>query len=266
VSWSAERAVARRAALAGASVVAAAMRDGPRSVRHKGAVDLVTEVDLAAERAVRAVLEAETPYPVMGEEGGGAAGAAARWVVDPLDGTTNFVHGFPVFAVSVGLEVDDVSVAGAIADPIRGRVYEAARGEGAWVGDARLAVSQTASLAQALVATGFPYDRRENAALYLEQLRRVLVRAQCVRRAGAATMDLVWTASGQLDAFFENHLHRWDVCAGVLLVEEAGGRVTGIYGGALDRDDVCFVVSNGRIHDALVRAIQEDRDGPSTEP
>ncbi len=247
--------VAVQAALAAGQLL---QRPGrPTDVRHKGAVDLVTEVDLACERAIRAVLAQHTPdIPVLGEEGGGAAEATTRWVVDPIDGTTNFVHGFPYFAVSIALEVDGRSMVGVVHDPTRHCTYRATRGGGAWVDDTRLRVSETDRLDEALVATGFGYDRRERAEFYLSRVRRVLQRSQGIRRAGAASLDLAHVAAGGLDAYWEFGLARWDVAAGALLVHEAGGRYTAIPGFELgDRPNP--LATNARLHEALAEVLAD---------
>jgi myo-inositol-1(or 4)-monophosphatase len=215
-----EEAVALEAARAAAVLQA----QRPTRVQHKGAVDLVTEIDLASERAIRDVLARHTPdIPVLGEEGGGAEGLTTRWVVDPLDGTTNFVHGLPHFGPSVALEVDGEVVAGVIIDVSRREVFRASRGHGAFLGDVPMQVSDVDDLRQALVATGFGYDRGERPGFYLERVERVFRACQGLRRAGAAALDLAWVAAGRLDAYWEFDLGAWDVAAGRLLVEEAGG-------------------------------------------
>ena len=229
---------------------------GPRQVVRKGrsTLDLVTEVDQACEADIRAVLARHTPdVPVLGEEEGGAWEASTRWIVDPIDGTTNFVHGFPWFAVSIGLEIDGERAVGVIYEPVRDRLYTAARGQGAFVNGARLQVSETAELGQALLATGFPYDRRERVDELLALVREALLAGQGLRRAGAACLDLAMVAEGRLDAYFELNLRPWDLAAGALLVEEAGGRVTA-HDGQSPMDAVwpAPLASNGRIHDAVV--------------
>ena len=215
-------------AVEAALAAAALLRDArPERVDHKGRIDLVTELDVACERVIREVLARHTPdIPVLGEEGGGATSARTRWVVDPLDGTTNFVHGFPVYAVSIGLEVDGEPVVGVVADPVSGRVYRAARGQGAFVDDVRLRVSDAATVSTALLGTGFAYDRRERADFYLARFRVMLERSRGLRRAGSAATDLTFVARGALDGFWEFGLKRWDVTAGIVLVQEAGGVVT----------------------------------------
>jgi len=245
-------------AVEAALAAAALQRQGPKEVRHKGAIDLVTEVDLASEAAIREVLQRHHPgVPILGEEGGGAEQAVTRWVVDPLDGTTNFVHGLPHYGPSVALEVDGVPSVGVVIDVSRGEVFRAARGGGAWCNERRLRVSEVRELDQALVATGFAYDRREQerAAFYLERVQRVLEACQGVRRAGAAALDMAWVAAGRLDAYWEYQLGRWDVAAGVVLIEEAGGTVAWLDGPQMSQRP-CPLVSNGHLHaafDALIR-------------
>ena len=242
------RLVAARAALVGGEVVrAAGLRGfGSRDADEKGAGDYVTEVDRESERAISAFLGSSTGVPVVGEEGGGwdPAGDPAwperYWLVDPLDGTTNFVHGFPAVGVSVALIEGGRPVAGAVHAPFLGETWSAARGEGAWVaregGDGggrgmRLAVSER-SVERAVVGTGFPFRRKEELlGRYLEAFRAGLERFEDLRRPGAAALDLAWVASGVFDGFFELGLAAWDVAAGGLLIEEAGGVVTDWAGG-----------------------------------
>ena len=240
------------AAGAGATVVRDSL-GGPQRVDRKAAVDLVTEVDLASEEAIRTVLGQRTPgSPILAEEQGGPVDAATRWIVDPLDGTTNFVHGFPAFAVSVGLQVDGRLEAGCIVDPLRGEVYDAVRGGGARLDGRPLRVSGVGKLSEALLLTGFPYDRRERAGTYLAFVQAFLERAQGVRRAGAAALDLCHIAAGRADGFWEFGLSAWDVAAGVLLVEEAGGRVSDMTGAPLDVQHPRLLATNGLVHDAMI--------------
>ncbi len=227
------RAVAEHAALVGGEVITAAGLRG-RGADLKGAGDYVTEVDRESERAIAAFLDASTGVPVVGEEQGGAP-AERYWVVDPLDGTTNFVHGFPAVGVSVALIEGGRPVAGAVHAPFLGETWSAARGEGAWVsrdgGVERMAVSERA-VDRAIVGTGFPFRRKE-ALLerYLGAFRAGLERFEDLRRPGAAALDLAWVAAGVFDGFFELGLSAWDVAAGGLLIEEAGGVVTDWGGG-----------------------------------
>lgn len=243
------------AARAGALVV---RRHPGRAVGFKGAVDLVTEVDVACEEAIRGALERATPgVPVLAEEGGGAWFGQTRWIVDPLDGTTNFVHGFPFYCVSIGLEDAGRVVAGVVYDLVHDRLFRASRGGGAWLEERRLAVSTCTDLDRALMASGFAYDRRERAALYLRFVQRMLERSQGFRRTGSAAMDLTLVALGQLDGFWEFNLKPWDVAAGWLLVEEAGGKVTDVGGGPLDLARPHVVATNGRIHDQVISAFAD---------
>lgn len=224
-------------------------RQGALHVHHKGAIDLVTQVDLAAERAIRDILERCTPdIPVLAEEGGGASHDKTRWIVDPLDGTTNFVHGYPSYAVSIGLQVDGELEVGCVFDAVNGRAYTARRGAGAWLGDQRLQVSDTSHLEQALLVTGFPYDRRERIDWYLSFVREFLLKGRGLRRAGAAAMDFVALATGVIDGYWEFGLNPWDVAAGVLLVQEAGGTVTDMEGGPLALDRPRLLATNGKVH------------------
>jgi myo-inositol-1(or 4)-monophosphatase len=227
-------------------------RGGPRQISHKGAIDLVTEVDLAAERCIVELLERRCPgVPVLAEEGSGASVAATRWVIDPLDGTTNFVHGFPAYAVSIGFQAEGEVVAGCIYDPVRGETWTAAKGRGAARDGQPIRVSGAATLGDSLLITGFPYDRRERAAYYLRFVQVMLERAHGVLRNGAASLDFCHVASGRADGFWELGLAPWDMAAGSLLVREAGGRVTDLRGGPFRLEGRQLLATNGRIHDEL---------------
>ena len=241
------RLVAARAALVGGEVIrAAGLRGRGAEVKGAGAGagsgsgsgDYVTEVDRESERAIMAFLGSSTGVPVVGEETGGGSDRAAEryWLVDPLDGTTNFVHGFLAVGVSVALIEGGRPVAGAVHAPFLGETWSAARGEGTWVtreggGAERLAVSER-PLERAVVGTGFPFRRKEELlGRYMEAFRAGLERFEDLRRPGAAALDLAWVASGVFDGFFELGLAAWDVAAGGLLIEEAGGVVTDWAGG-----------------------------------
>ncbi|MGQ0826669.1 MAG: inositol monophosphatase family protein [Actinomycetota bacterium] len=214
---------ARAAAAAGAEIVRAqfgALRD----VREKAPGDWVSEADLASEAAVREVLTTMTGLPVHGEEEGGLR-ADTEWLVDPLDGTANFVHGFDAVAVSVGLVRDGVPVVGVVAAPLLGRTYWATAGGGAFRDGRPISVSGRPP-EQSIVATGFPFRRKHLLEQYLPAFERVLHAFEDVRRVGAAALDLCWTAEGVFDGYFELRLGPWDVAAGGLIVREAGGVVT----------------------------------------
>jgi myo-inositol-1(or 4)-monophosphatase len=221
------REIAARAALAGGNVIRQA---GPTEAEQKGRGDYVTEVDRAAERAIRSVLESETPeLPVVGEELGGTRGDR-YWLVDPLDGTVNFIHDFPVVGVSVALMRDEHPAAGAVHAPYLETTFTAARGQGAEQDGRPLRVSQV-SPEKAVVATGFPFRFKERLPEYLAMLLPALERFEDLRRPGAVALDLAWVAAGVFDGFFELALSPWDLAAGALLVEEAGGVVTDWDGG-----------------------------------
>jgi myo-inositol-1(or 4)-monophosphatase len=224
---------------------------------YKGDVDLVTEADRASESLIRERLTAAFPsHGIYGEEGTrDQMESEFRWYVDPLDGTTNFAHGFPVFCVVLGLErraeglgaaEDGEMTAGVIYDPLRDEMFAAERGRGAWLNGRQIHVSKTASLQEALTATGFPSHKRHvspNIHFYQE----LTLRSHGVRRAGSAALDLAYVACGRLDGFWEFHLNPWDTSAGYLLVEEAGGRVTHFDGGKFTLDSREVLATNGRI-------------------
>jgi myo-inositol-1(or 4)-monophosphatase len=220
------------------------------TVSYKGAIDLVTEADHAAEQAIVAVLRARYPdHDILAEEGDyGRRGSDQRWIVDPLDGTTNFAHGFPWFSVSIALEVGGELKLGAVFNPHNGELFVAERGEGATLNGRPLQVSSTAELDRALLATGFAYDHRtsqDNNYAHFERFQRA---AQAVRRAGVASLDLACVAAGRFDGFWELKLKPWDVAAGVLLVEEAGGRVSDYAGEPMPLERGEILASNGRLH------------------
>ncbi len=197
-----------------------------KQVTHKGAVDLVTQVDLEAERRIVSRIHATFPgHAIQAEEtrDGSTGDGTIRWIVDPLDGTTNFVHGVPHVAVSIALEVEGELVLGVIYDPHRDELFEATRGRGTRLNGRPVRVADPVPLSEAILATGFPYDRRTHAPTYLAYVEAFLVRAQGVRRMGAAALDLAWVACGRYNGFWEFKLKPWDIAAGIVLVEEAGG-------------------------------------------
>jgi myo-inositol-1(or 4)-monophosphatase len=250
-----------KAALEAARKAGDVLRDGfglrPR-IKYKGEVDLVTETDERAEEVIREVLLGAYPsYGVLGEEGGETAGDEdARWIVDPLDGTTNFAHGLPLFAVSIALEEAGEVVLGVVYDPMGEETFVAERGRGARLNDEGIAVSDTEELVRALVVTGFPYDREEVPAA-VDLFGRLSVRAQGMRRLGSAALDLCYVAAGRLDAYYERGIHAWDVAAAGLILEEAGGRITDYRGSPFDMKGGEMVASNGPLHSALVELTRE---------
>jgi myo-inositol-1(or 4)-monophosphatase len=256
------RGVARRAALIGGEVVGSGAR--PTGAGAKGLPgDWVTEIDVASERAISAFLQGETPgVPVQGEELGGAD-AGLRWVVDPLDGTTNYLHGFWAVGVAVALVDGDAVVAGAVHAPFLGETWHAARDRGGvWERDGRAAPCRVSDRPpeRAIVSTGFPFRHKERIPRYLGVLEGALRTFEDLRRPGAASLDLAWVAGGVFDGFFELGLAPWDVAAGALLVREAGGAVTDWAG---RRDDLSGNILAGtrEVHGELLR-LASARTGP----
>jgi myo-inositol-1(or 4)-monophosphatase len=223
------------------------------TVSYKGDIDLVTEADHAAERAVVALVRERHPdHDILAEEGDyPSRGADQRWIVDPLDGTTNFAHGFPWFAVSIALEVRGAVVLGAVYNPHNRELFVAEKGAGATLAGRPLRVSTTDTLERALLATGFAYDHKVNPANNYLHFERFQKAAQAVRRAGVASLDLACVAAGRFDGFWELKLKPWDVAAGVLLVAEAGGRVSDYAGAPMPLDRGEILASNGRLHAAM---------------
>ena len=231
-------------------------------VDKKGAIDLVTEVDVEVERAARALLASRFPeHDILAEElGGGRDGASHRWVFDPLDGTTNFAHGVPIFCASLALEIDGEAVVGAVFDPNRQELFTAERGVGAWLNGAPIRVSETSTLIDALLVTGFPYDVHDRLDEVIGLFKAYVGKARAIRRLGSAAIDLCWTAAGRMDGFWEENLQPWDTRAGALLVEEAGGRVTGLDGKRWDPYARHLLASNGALHAAMLEVSQAYRD------
>ena len=256
------------AALDAAEQAAALIRtyaqDDSRSVVLKGTHDLVTQADLAAQNLIAEVLaEAFPDAALLGEEGASDPATftdttdGARWIVDPIDGTTNFAHGVGAYAVSIGLQRGDEIVAGVIYDVARDEAFVAARGEGAYLDSERIRVSATPDLDQALVSHGMPYRCRAHEAAYYDVLRALLHRAQGQRRFGAAAIDLAYIACGRFDAGFLVGIRPWDVAAGWLLVEEAGGRVTDFTGAPYTLTGPLILASNGQpLHDTFAEVLQ----------
>jgi len=235
-------------------------------VDKKGAIDLVTEVDVAVERMVRALIAERFPgHRVLAEEFAGSDERTALsgpcWVFDPLDGTTNYAHGLPVFCASLALEMDGVATVGAVYDPTRRELFTAERGVGAWLNGAPLRVSRAETLIDSMLCTGFSYHVHEAVEEAVGLFGRFLGQARAVRRLGSAAIDLCYVAAGRLDGFWERSLHPWDTAAGALVVEEAGGRVTTFTGGTYQSREPSLVASNGLIHDAMLGTIAAFEEG-----
>ena len=221
--------------------------------------DLVTEVDHACEALIVDALTAERPDDsVLAEEGRGRddPDAAWRWIIDPIDGTTNYAHGYPRFCVSIGVEREGIRTVAVIHDPLLDEQFSAVRGEGATLNGRPLRVSEVDELEHALMATGFAYDVRRNPRDNVNHFIAFLKRSRALRRDGSAALDLAYVAAGRFDGFWELRLHAWDVAAGLLLVEEAGGRVSSLTGGPPPPSGAETLASNGRIHDAMLEILR----------
>ena len=257
----------RRVAVDAARAAGRLLRDelsGARRIAYKGTpTNLVTEMDQRAEALILERLRGAFPDDgILAEELGAAAGRSERrWLVDPLDGTTNYAHGLPIFGVSIALETARRLMLGVVYDPSRDEMFVGERGGGATLNDAPIKVSAAPSLGASLLVTGFPYNIRETRDTNLPEYAAFSLRARAVRRLGSAAIDLAYIACGRFDAYWELRLGAWDVAAGAVLVEEAGGRVTGIDGRALDVDAPTLLATNGLVHDEMLRALTEIRGG-----
>ncbi len=232
----------------------------PKQVHTKrSASDLVTEIDRAAEGRIRRILRRATPrFDVLGEEQGQQRHASAyRWIVDPLDGTNNFVHGLPLFGVSIGLEHQGRIVVGVIYDPMRRELFVAIKDRGALLNGRRLHVAPTRRLALSLLSTGFSSNFLRHREPYLSWFSAFQCRSHGVRRIGSTVISLAAVAAGRLEGFYEQDLWPWDMAAGLLLVQESGGRVSDMDGGPVDLDAGRLVASNGRIHREMLHVIQK---------
>ena len=226
-------------------------------VDKKGAIDLVTEVDVEVERMFRALVAERFPdHDVLAEEfNTPPTGARHRWVFDPLDGTTNFAHGVPIFCASLALEIDGEAVIGAVYDPNRKELFTAEVGEGSRLNGRPLRVSTNATVLDSMLVTGFPYHVQQNPDEFLKVFGQVLRHARAVRRLGSAAIDLCWVAAGRMEGFWEASLKPWDTRAAALILEEAGGKLTGMNGDAWDAYAGDIVATNGLIHDEVLRVI-----------
>jgi myo-inositol-1(or 4)-monophosphatase len=252
-----------------ATAIAAVVRAGDFQMEHfgrdlrvdkKGVIDLVTEIDIAIEREFRKTIAERFPdHVVLGEEfeerGQREQVPHYCWVFDPVDGTTNYAHGLPIFCSSLALEIDGRAVVGAIYDPNRRELFTAQRAAGAWLNGAPIRVSMSASLIDSLLVTGFPYSVQQEAEELVGLFGEFLGRARAVRRLGSAALDLAYVAAGRLDGFWEQKLNPWDTAAGALIVQEAGGTVTSSSGAPFTSRSRSVLATNGRIHQAMVETI-----------
>ena len=237
---------------------------GDFDIRKKGTIDLVTEVDLAVERMFRALVAQRFPdHQVLAEEMGGAVAAPAGpcWVFDPIDGTTNFAHGLPIFCSSLALEIDGVAEVAAIYDPTRKELFTAERRGGAYLNGQPLRVSSASSLVDAMLVTGFPYDVHARVEEIVGLFGAFVGQARAVRRLGSAAIDLCYVAAGRLDGFWESDLKPWDIAGGALIVTEAGGRITNMTGEPFRSRGGHVLATNGHLHAAMLDVIVRFREG-----
>jgi myo-inositol-1(or 4)-monophosphatase len=236
-------------------------RIGAARVSNKGDIDLVTEADIASEELIIERIRSYYPqHGILAEESGEAVSVGAtrsewKWIIDPLDGTTNYAHGYPCFCVSIGVARAGVLEIGVVYDPTRNEMFAAERGQGATLNDRKIHVSGVEELNSAMLCTGFPYNVRERPD-FARDFANFTMRAQAVRRDGSAAIDLAYVACGRFDGFWEDGLNPWDMAAGVLLIKEAGGRVTDFGNEPLDIYTKKVVASNGLVHDAMLGVLR----------
>ncbi len=255
--WESELELACQAAAKAADI----LRDlfgKTHQVVKKGKIDLVTEADLEAESVILQAIRGRFPDDdLLSEEAGESSrGKSRKWIIDPLDGTTNFAHGFPFFSVSIALEAEGEIVLGVTLDPIARETFRAVRGQGAFLNDRPIRVSQTRELEDALLGTGFPYDVREEPDSVLRHFRDMLLAAQAVRRPGSATLDLCCAACGRFDGYWEARLKPWDMAAGAILVREAGGLVTTYTGEPFTPYSASILAANPHLHRKMAEILK----------
>jgi myo-inositol-1(or 4)-monophosphatase len=228
-------------------------------VEFKGEINPVSEVDKLCEMAIsQIILDAFPDHDLLTEESAfRGKGSRFKWVIDPIDGTTNYIRGFPFFCVSIALEIEGEIRLGVVYDPLFDELFQAETGKGAFLNGNRISVSRMKNLDLSFLTTGFPYDVREHADFYLRFFRQFMVRSIAIRRPGSAALDLCYVAAGRFDGYWELKIHSWDVAAGCLMITEAGGKVTDFRGGNYSIYDGDIVASNGWIHEEMLRVIQE---------
>jgi myo-inositol-1(or 4)-monophosphatase len=235
-----------------------------RHVQQKGAIDLVTEFDKRSEELILSFIQKEFPdHAILAEESGhNEAVSEYQWVIDPLDGTTNFAHGIPIFSVSIGLLKNNAPILGVVYDPIRNETFSAEAGRGATLNNQPIHVSSRTDLGQAVISTGFPYDLRTNPQNNFTQFVQFQLRTQSVRHLASAAIDCSWTAMGRLDGYWEFGVKPWDIGAGALIVREAGGRVTSTGGDENFLSTDSILASNGLLHEQMLRVLIEGSQAP----
>ena len=253
---------AMEAARVGGEILLARRGVRPADVDEKGANDFVTDVDRASERAiVNCLLRRHPDHAILAEEGEARSGSTDyRWIIDPLDGTTNYIHNYPFYAVSIGLWRGDEGIAGVVLDPVRGEMFRAERGSGAFVGDQRIRISDAAGLKGSLLVTGFPFRMTERIGSYLESFGDLFGRSAGVRRDGSAALDLCYVASGRLDGFWEFGLSAWDLAAGTVILKEAGGTVTDYRGESGYMESGNIVAATPGVHREMLAVLRRHHD------
>jgi myo-inositol-1(or 4)-monophosphatase len=228
------------------------------TIDYKGEINLVTEVDKISEEMITSKINALFPeHDILAEEFTDIdRGSDFRWIIDPLDGTTNYAHGYPYFCVSIALERLNIMTVGIVYDPMLDEMFVAEKGKGAFLNDREIHVSNTRGIIKSLLATGFPYDIREDSHNNLNYFNEMILKAQAIRRAGSAALDLAYVAAGRFDGFWELKLNPWDIAAGWLLVEEAGGIVTDMGGNDYHLESSSILASNGRIHKEMMDVLK----------
>ncbi|MBW1681982.1 MAG: inositol monophosphatase [Deltaproteobacteria bacterium] len=260
--WEREKEIAHEAARAAGAFLADRF-GGRNTIMKKGLIDLVTDADLGSEEMILEIISSSFPADtILSEEAGARDQASGRtWIVDPLDGTTNFAHGFPFFAVSIALEEKGDLVLGLVFDPIGEECFEAVKGQGALLNGRPVRVSETDRMTDALLGTGFPYDVHEKPHRVMERFTRMITRAQGVRRPGSAALDLCYVASGRFDGFWEEKLKPWDTAGGALIVKEAGGVVTDFHGNPYSPFGRSILAANRPIHAEMLRILASRETG-----
>lgn len=251
-----ELAFAKKTALRAGEILLNGFRKQRRIV-FKGRVDLVTQYDLKSERFITGQIARTFPdHSILAEEGGETPNkSSCTWIIDPLDGTTNYAHGYPAFCVSIGLEIDGGPALGVVYDPVHDELFHAASGQGAYLNKKRIHVSDENRLSRALLATGFPYDIAESNVDNLDNFARMYKTAQGIRRGGSAALDLCYLACGRFDGFWELKLHPWDTAAAVVVVSEAGGKITEFCGKKYSIYGPEILASNGKIHRQMQKVL-----------
>ena len=230
----------------------------PITIQYKSPVSLVTEIDKKAERVIIDIIHRKFPHhSILAEESAPQGHSSSKWIIDPLDGTTNFAHHFPAACVSIGFEEDGIIKVGGIWNPFRGEWFWAERGKGASLNGKKIHVSKAKSLKESLLVTGFPYDRRERARYYLNFMEAFMMKTQGIRRLGSAALDLCYVACGRFDGYWEFKLNAWDQAAGALIAQEAGAQLSDFQGKPMSIYGSQTLATNGKIHREMLAIIKK---------